>query len=179
MGALKSFQEILDQEIKKHLEPESDSFEKPIGNFKNSESMFLKKLSESLGPLSPSKIFVQKSYTNSQKPTMEPKQESPKVEIKTSDQISKPPQAKEMHSATEAKRVKRAFTFDQANALKLFNSHGYQLDEWSTDNEIKRAYRFLAKRFHPDRLAQAGQKEKRSAEEVFKSIARAFSYFDI
>jgi curved DNA-binding protein CbpA len=47
---------------------------------------------------------------------------------------------------------------------------GEKLDEYSTDQEIKSAYRRLAKKFHPD----AGAKSA----DPFKQIAAAYSRFD-
>jgi hypothetical protein len=68
-----------------------------------------------------------------------------------------------------APREKRKLTFDQAGALKVFNIFGEKLDEYSTDEEIKNAYRRLAKKFHPDLNRNKG--------EEFKMISSAYEKF--
>ncbi|MCD6578115.1 DnaJ domain-containing protein [bacterium] len=45
----------------------------------------------------------------------------------------------------------------------------------ATSDEIKRAFRKLAKKFHPDKLVNAGEDFKKMAEEKMKDINRAYS----
>lgn len=44
----------------------------------------------------------------------------------------------------------------------------------ASDDEIKKVYRKLAMKYHPDRLANASDKEKKEAEEKFKKISEAY-----
>jgi hypothetical protein len=48
-------------------------------------------------------------------------------------------------------RVKRNFTPQQLEALKVFsNVGGITIDEFATDEEIKKSFKKLARQFHPD-----------------------------
>ena len=48
-------------------------------------------------------------------------------------------------------REKRKLTFDQLKAIKTFSKYSMlPINEFSTDDEIKSAYRRLAKLYHPD-----------------------------
>lgn len=44
----------------------------------------------------------------------------------------------------------------------------------ATADEIRAAYRSLAKRFHPDKFANASEEERKQAEEKFKEISEAY-----
>ena len=48
------------------------------------------------------------------------------------------------------------------------------VNENATQEEIKKAYRQLALKFHPDRWATASDEEKKKAEDEFKKIAEAY-----
>ena len=45
----------------------------------------------------------------------------------------------------------------------------------ASENDIKKAYRKLALRYHPDRQGSKSDKEKKEAEEKFKEISFAYS----
>ena len=45
----------------------------------------------------------------------------------------------------------------------------------ASDNDIKRAYKQLALRYHPDRQGGKSEAEKKEAEEKFKEIAEAYA----
>lgn len=55
------------------------------------------------------------------------------------------------------------------NALRVLG-----LQNGATEQEIKRAYRQLALRWHPDRHSQASETNKKEAEEKFKKIKKAY-----
>lgn len=48
------------------------------------------------------------------------------------------------------------------------------VNENATQEEIKKAYRQLALKFHPDRWATASEEEKKKAEDEFKKVAEAY-----
>lgn len=48
------------------------------------------------------------------------------------------------------------------------------VDKNATADEIKSAYRKMAKKYHPDTLANASTQEKKAAEEKFKQISHAY-----
>lgn len=65
------------------------------------------------------------------------------------------------------KRIKRKLSFDQLKAVELFKFYGEKnIGDDSTIDEIKMAYRRLAKKFHPDVCGSSG--------ENFKKIAIAY-----
>jgi hypothetical protein len=63
-------------------------------------------------------------------------------------------------------RVRRKFTKDQDLATRVFAKYGETIDDFSTQDEIKTAYRRLARRYHPD----SGFK----SEGPFKAISQAY-----
>ena len=44
----------------------------------------------------------------------------------------------------------------------------------ASESEIKKAYRKLAAKYHPDRQQNKSDKEKKEAEEKFKEVTRAY-----
>jgi len=48
------------------------------------------------------------------------------------------------------------------------------VDPKATDDEIKKAYRKLAAKYHPDKLSSATEEERKAGEEKFKEIAAAY-----
>ena len=44
----------------------------------------------------------------------------------------------------------------------------------ATDDEVKKAYREMAKKFHPDRVAQMGEEHQKGAKEKFQKIQEAY-----
>jgi DnaJ like chaperone protein len=44
----------------------------------------------------------------------------------------------------------------------------------ATDEEVKKAYRTMAKKFHPDRLSHLGEEYQKAAKEKFQEVANAY-----
>jgi DnaJ like chaperone protein len=55
------------------------------------------------------------------------------------------------------------------NAYKIL-----ELEPTATDEEVKKAYKKLALKHHPDRVATLGEDVKKASEEKFKSIVAAY-----
>lgn len=47
------------------------------------------------------------------------------------------------------------------------------VSETASDEEVRQAYRKLALRYHPDRVASQGEQERQAAERIFKQISEA------
>ena len=48
------------------------------------------------------------------------------------------------------------------------------LEKTASENDIKKAYRKLAMKYHPDKFSNASEKEKKEAEEKFKEVNEAY-----
>lgn len=58
---------------------------------------------------------------------------------------------------------------------KLYNPYDIlEISAEATDEEIKKAYRQAALKYHPDRVAHLGEDVKKDAEEKFKKVAEAY-----
>ena len=49
-----------------------------------------------------------------------------------------------------------------------------ELKPTATDDEIKKAYRTMAKKYHPDTVANLGEEIKKKATEKFRSVNEAY-----
>ena len=49
-----------------------------------------------------------------------------------------------------------------------------EIDKTATDNEVKKAYRTMAKKYHPDRVITENEAIKKGAEEKFKEVQKAY-----
>ena len=49
-----------------------------------------------------------------------------------------------------------------------------EIDRSATDDEVKKAYRKMAMKYHPDRVATLGEEVKKSATEKFQAVAAAY-----
>lgn len=65
--------------------------------------------------------------------------------------------------------IKAMFVKDQDNAYKIL-----EIDKSVPDHEVKKAYRTMAKKYHPDKLMDMDEAYKRGAEEKFKKVQDAY-----
>lgn len=72
-------------------------------------------------------------------------------------------------SRTDFESVKAMFVKNTGNAYTILG-----ITPNATDEEVKKAYREMAKRHHPDKVAYLGEDIKRAAEEKFKEINEAY-----
>lgn len=64
----------------------------------------------------------------------------------------------------------KAMFFKEANqAYKIL-----EIDKSATDDEVKKAYRTMAKKYHPDRVVTQDEAIKKGAEEKFKQVQKAY-----
>ena len=64
----------------------------------------------------------------------------------------------------------KAMFFDSSDtAYKIL-----ELDKTATNDEIKKAYRTMAKKYHPDRVAHLGKEHQQGAEEKFRQVQEAY-----
>ena len=49
-----------------------------------------------------------------------------------------------------------------------------EIEKTATDEEVKKAYRKMAVKHHPDKVAQLGPEMQKAAEEKFKSVQQAY-----
>jgi DnaJ like chaperone protein len=61
------------------------------------------------------------------------------------------------------------FVKDNSSAYKIL-----EVDKNASDDEIKKAYKKLAIRNHPDKVAHLGEDIRKEAEEKFKKVNEAF-----
>ncbi|QJP33857.1 molecular chaperone DjiA [Nonlabens sp. Ci31] len=65
--------------------------------------------------------------------------------------------------------IKAMFVKDQDNAYKIL-----EIDKSVPDHEVKKAYRTMAKKYHPDKLMDMDEAYKKGAEEKFKKVLDAY-----
>lgn len=68
----------------------------------------------------------------------------------------------------------RVLNEGQKEALACFQYHGERLDEQAGINEIKKAFRRLAKKFHPDKISGLNQETQNIKAEQFQQILLAY-----
>ncbi|MEX0315801.1 MAG: DnaJ domain-containing protein, partial [Allomuricauda sp.] len=49
-----------------------------------------------------------------------------------------------------------------------------EIKKTATDDEVKKAYRTMAKKYHPDRVVTENEAIKKGAEEKFKEVQKAY-----
>ncbi len=65
--------------------------------------------------------------------------------------------------------IKAMFIKSADNAYKIL-----EIQKTATDNEVKKAYRTMAKKYHPDRVNTENEAIKKGAEEKFKKVQKAY-----
>lgn len=65
--------------------------------------------------------------------------------------------------------IKAMFIKSANNAYKIL-----EIEKTATDEELKKAYRTMAKKYHPDRVNTQNEAIKKGAEEKFKEVQRAY-----
>src|SRR5690606_5800208 len=65
--------------------------------------------------------------------------------------------------------IKAMFIKSADNSYKIL-----EIDRSATDGEIKKAYRTMAKKYHPDRVNTENEAIKKGAEEKFKEVQKAY-----
>lgn len=65
--------------------------------------------------------------------------------------------------------IKAMFVIMADNAYKILD-----IDKNASDDEVKKAYRTMAKKYHPDRVNTENEAIKKGAEEKFKEVQKAY-----
>ena len=65
--------------------------------------------------------------------------------------------------------IKAMFIKSADNAYKIL-----EIDKSATNDEVKKAYRAMAKKYHPDRVNTENEAIKKGAEEKFKQVQKAY-----
>lgn len=65
--------------------------------------------------------------------------------------------------------IKAMFVKDRDNAYKIL-----EIDKTVTDSEVKKAYRTMAKRYHPDKLMDMDEAYRKGAEDKFRKVQDAY-----
>ncbi len=72
-------------------------------------------------------------------------------------------------SSADANSIKAMYFRDATSDYKILET-----EESATDEEIKKAYRKMANKFHPDKVASEGEEVQRAATEKFKKVQEAY-----
>ena len=72
-------------------------------------------------------------------------------------------------SARDFDSIKAMFYNSRENAYKIL-----EIDKNATDSEIKKAYRRMAKKYHPDKVIHLGKEHQKGAEEKFRQVQEAY-----
>lgn len=74
-------------------------------------------------------------------------------------------------SSRDYNSIKAMFYNSRDNAYKIL-----EIEKTATVDQIKKAYRRMAKKYHPDRVEHLGKEHKKGAEEKFKQVQKAYEY---
>ena len=72
-------------------------------------------------------------------------------------------------SANDFQSIKAMFYRTQANAYKIL-----EIEKGASPQAIKKAYRKMAKKFHPDKVQHLGEAHQKGAEEKFRKVQEAY-----
>lgn len=72
-------------------------------------------------------------------------------------------------SVTDYRSIKNMFVPDTDSAYKIL-----EIEPDASDDEIKKAYRRMAMKYHPDRVSHLGDDFKKAADEKFKRVKEAY-----
>ncbi|WP_203256531.1 TerB family tellurite resistance protein [Hyunsoonleella ulvae] len=72
-------------------------------------------------------------------------------------------------SSRDYESIKAMFYSSKDNAYKIL-----EIDKDASVDEIKKAYRKMAKKYHPDRLVHLGKEHQAGAEEKFRQVQEAY-----
>ncbi len=72
-------------------------------------------------------------------------------------------------SARDFESIKAMFVKTVDNSYKIL-----EIEKTATDDEVKKAYRTMAKKYHPDRVNTQDEAIKKGAEEKFKQVQKAY-----
>ncbi|WP_347923136.1 TerB family tellurite resistance protein [Pontimicrobium sp. SW4] len=72
-------------------------------------------------------------------------------------------------SSKDFESIKAMFFNITENAYKIL-----EIDKSATVDEIKKAYRKMAKKYHPDRVIHLGEEHQKGAEEKFRQVQEAY-----
>ena len=72
-------------------------------------------------------------------------------------------------SSRDYNSIKAMFYNSRDNAYKIL-----EIEKSATDDEVKKAYRKMAKKYHPDKVEHLGKEHKKGAEDKFKQVQKAY-----
>ena len=72
-------------------------------------------------------------------------------------------------SSTDFISIKNMFVPETDSALKIL-----EIERSASDEDIKKAYRKMAMKYHPDKVSQLGEDYRKSAEEKFRKVNEAY-----
>ena len=72
-------------------------------------------------------------------------------------------------STNDFQSIKAMFYSSQANAYKIL-----EIEKGASPQTIKKAYRKMAKKFHPDKVQHLGEAHQKGAEEKFRKVQEAY-----
>jgi DnaJ like chaperone protein len=74
-------------------------------------------------------------------------------------------------SHSDYESIKAMFYSSSDSAYKIL-----EIDKAATPEEIKKAYRTMAKKYHPDKVIHLGEEHQKGAEEKFKQVQEAYEH---
>jgi len=72
-------------------------------------------------------------------------------------------------SSRDFESIKAMFYNSRDNSYKIL-----EIEKSATDDEVKKAYRKMAKKYHPDKVGHLGEAHKKGAQEKFRQVQQAY-----